>query len=290
MSIPTGFPPTNGRDGWANFDQATGFERELLDILRFMRDTRNRRLVWITTDVHFAEVFRYRPFDGRPGLHGSRARHGPAERGHLPEPRLRPDAQSRALFFYGPASAGAVTTWEEAKRWFNFGTLVVQDDGTLTAGVVNTAGDDRVLARARVVAVERERGAPHAPRSRFSAVASASGRHRSVRVVLPETELVALRVLADREPAHARDRHGSSGFTAELLHAGGACVDVVDVEVDARSALVGRRPRRSRRRSSRRTASCGTRTASLRRPATPSRRAPPQNSRAFAVSPAGISR
>jgi alkaline phosphatase D len=26
MSIPTGFPPTNGRDGWANFDQATGFE------------------------------------------------------------------------------------------------------------------------------------------------------------------------------------------------------------------------------------------------------------------------
>jgi alkaline phosphatase D len=38
MSIPTGFPPTNGRDGWADFDQATGFENELLDILRFMAE------------------------------------------------------------------------------------------------------------------------------------------------------------------------------------------------------------------------------------------------------------
>jgi alkaline phosphatase D len=28
LSIPTGFPPTNGRDGWANFDQQTGFARE----------------------------------------------------------------------------------------------------------------------------------------------------------------------------------------------------------------------------------------------------------------------
>jgi len=31
MSIPTGFPPENGRDGWANFDQSTGYERELLE-------------------------------------------------------------------------------------------------------------------------------------------------------------------------------------------------------------------------------------------------------------------
>jgi alkaline phosphatase D len=28
MSIPTGFPPENGRDGWANADQDTGFEAE----------------------------------------------------------------------------------------------------------------------------------------------------------------------------------------------------------------------------------------------------------------------
>jgi hypothetical protein len=38
MSIPTGFPPENGRDGWANADQDTGFEHELLDILQFLND------------------------------------------------------------------------------------------------------------------------------------------------------------------------------------------------------------------------------------------------------------
>jgi hypothetical protein len=33
-----------------------------------------------------------------------------------------------------------VTSWAEAKRWFNFGTLEVAGDGTLTAGIVDTAG------------------------------------------------------------------------------------------------------------------------------------------------------
>jgi hypothetical protein len=32
-------------------------------------------------------------------------------------------------------------TWEQAKHWFNFGTLEVDTDGTLTIGVVNTAGE-----------------------------------------------------------------------------------------------------------------------------------------------------
>src|SRR4051812_40688902 len=68
MSIPTGFPPTNGRDGWANYDQSTGYEHELLDILRFMHDHGIRNTVWITTDVHFGEAFRYRPFPADPSF------------------------------------------------------------------------------------------------------------------------------------------------------------------------------------------------------------------------------
>lgn len=74
MSIPTGFPPTNGRDGWANFDQQTGFEHELLGILRFLADHEVDNTIWITTDVHFAEAFRYRPFENHPAfaVHESR--------------------------------------------------------------------------------------------------------------------------------------------------------------------------------------------------------------------------
>src|SRR4029453_15023115 len=53
MSIPTGFPLTAPRDGWANFGGTTGFEQELLDILGFMREHRIVNTVWIRTDVHF---------------------------------------------------------------------------------------------------------------------------------------------------------------------------------------------------------------------------------------------
>ena len=92
MSIPTGFPATNGRDGWANFDQATGYERELLEILGFMRAHGVRDSVWITTDVHFAEAFRYEPFDDSDFSVYELAT-GPDEREDLPQPGLRPDAR-----------------------------------------------------------------------------------------------------------------------------------------------------------------------------------------------------
>jgi alkaline phosphatase D len=68
MAIPTGSPPENGRDGWGNYDQPTGFEWELLDILKLMKEQGIYNNVWITTDVHFAEVFRYRPFPDNPAF------------------------------------------------------------------------------------------------------------------------------------------------------------------------------------------------------------------------------
>src|SRR5581483_9133215 len=56
-------------------------------------------------------------------------------------------------------------------------------------------------------------------------------------VVLPEAELVPLRVGAGREPAHVRNRHRVAGLAAELADARRAGVDVVDVEVRANAAL-----------------------------------------------------
>jgi alkaline phosphatase D len=141
MSIPTGFPLTNGRDGWANFDQTTGFERELLDILRFMKKQVIKNAVWITTDVHFAEAFRYRPFAEEPSFTVHELATGPLNAGIFPNRDFDPTLNPERLFFYGPDSAAAVTSWAEAKRWFNFGTLVVDREGKLTAGIVNTAGE-----------------------------------------------------------------------------------------------------------------------------------------------------
>ena len=140
MSIPTGFPATNGRDGWANFDQTTGFEQELLDILGFMERSGIRNTIWITTDVHFAEAFRYRPFASNPDFVVYELATGPLNAGIFPIRDFDSTLNPEVLTFYGPPTAESVTTWEEAKRWLNFGTLDFARDGTLTAGIVNTAG------------------------------------------------------------------------------------------------------------------------------------------------------
>src|SRR6266436_8121136 len=58
-------------------------------------------------------------------------------------------------------------------------------------------------------------------------------------VVLPEAELVPVRVLARGEPTHGRHRHRVAGLAAELLHPPRAGLDVVDVEVGAHPVLAG---------------------------------------------------
>jgi alkaline phosphatase D len=138
MSIPTGFPATGGRDGWANFDQTTGFEQELLDILRFMEQRGIVNTVWITTDVHFAEVFRYRPFPANPAFVVHELATGPLNSGIFPNAAF--DATLNPEVLFGPRPAAAPTTWEQAKDGFNFGTLEVDRGGRLTAAIVNTAG------------------------------------------------------------------------------------------------------------------------------------------------------
>jgi alkaline phosphatase D len=141
MSIPTGFPPTGGRDGWANFDQTTGFEQELLDILGFMEREGIVNTVWITTDVHFAEAFRYRPFSASPEFTVYELATGPMNAGIFPLRDFDTTLNPEVLTFFGPPTAESVTTWEQAKEWFNFGTLELAEDGTLTAAIVDTAGE-----------------------------------------------------------------------------------------------------------------------------------------------------
>jgi alkaline phosphatase D len=142
MSIPTGFPAVpNGRDGWANFDQATGYERELIDILRFMHEHAIRNSVWITTDVHFAEAFRYIPFAADQGFVVYELVTGPMNAGIFPTPDFDMTLNPERLAFFGPPSPGAVTSWSQAKRWFNFGELALTSKGSLTMRIINTAGE-----------------------------------------------------------------------------------------------------------------------------------------------------
>jgi alkaline phosphatase D len=138
MSIPTGFPAAGGRDGWANFDQMTGYEQELLDILRFTEQRGIANTFWITTDVHFAEAFRYRPFPANPGFVVHELATGPLNAGIFPSAAFDTTLNPQVLF--GPDPAVQPTTWEAAKDGFNFGSLELDRDGDLTAAIVNTAG------------------------------------------------------------------------------------------------------------------------------------------------------
>ncbi len=151
LSIPTGFPLDLGRDGFANDDAGTapttdgtpqsetGFEQELVEILRTLQAGR-MKAIFITTDVHFAEVFRYTPFAGDPDFTVHEVVVGPGNAGIFPNRAFDRTLGTESLFFHGPESAGAVTTWSEAKKWFNYGSIGIDAKGRLVTHVRDTGG------------------------------------------------------------------------------------------------------------------------------------------------------
>jgi alkaline phosphatase D len=67
LSVPTG--RAERRDGWASGaarpdGPPTGFEHELLAIVRALAAARVRNLVWLSADVHRTEVLRHAPMAG----------------------------------------------------------------------------------------------------------------------------------------------------------------------------------------------------------------------------------
>ncbi|MBA2485913.1 MAG: alkaline phosphatase D family protein [Nitrospira sp.] len=62
LSVPTG--SKFGRDAWADGNtpepaSRTGFEHELLDLMRFLDDHQVKNVVFLAADVHFAAQLRY---------------------------------------------------------------------------------------------------------------------------------------------------------------------------------------------------------------------------------------
>ena len=140
ISIPTGWPPEDGRDGWANFDQDTGYENELLDILGFIRGKGVRNLIFITTDVHFAAAFRYTPFEEEADFQIYEFVSGPLSAGLYPNREYDTSLGTESLFFYGPETIDSVKTYEEAKKWMNFGAALINERGYLTVTFNNVQG------------------------------------------------------------------------------------------------------------------------------------------------------
>ncbi len=141
LSIPTGYPAKNGRDGWSGFDQQTGFAQELKGLFAFMRDEGINNSIWITTDVHFAEVFRYTPFPSTPNFKVHEFVTGPLSAGLYPTRKFDTRWGTESLFFYGPQSMFSTKTYTEAKTWMNFGAVNITENGVMTITVRDINGD-----------------------------------------------------------------------------------------------------------------------------------------------------
>lgn len=140
LAIPTGFPAGRGRDGWAGVDDPSGFAAERDELLGFLRERGLRRTLWITTDVHFAQVFVHRPFAADPGFEVIEAVTGPLNAGvgapRSVDPALHPDVR----FVYAPPDPSKLAVWAEARRWFNFGAVEIGADGAMTLRVLDVDG------------------------------------------------------------------------------------------------------------------------------------------------------
>lgn len=143
MSIPTGSASERGRDGWANYLQEGGFEYELVDLLRYMQKNGMNNVAFLTTDVHFAEVFRYTPFSDDPLFQVYEFVSGPVNAGVFPNRAFDDTLNPEQLFFFGANSSNDVTTWEQAKSWFNYGAMRIDEHGRMTGSI--NAIDGKVL-------------------------------------------------------------------------------------------------------------------------------------------------
>ena len=139
LAIPTG-DPHRGRDGWANLGESTGFERELLGLLRVMQRQGIRNHLWISTDVHFSAVFRHTPFADDPSFQFYEVETGPLNAGVFPKQEFDTTLHPERLFLF-PAACNARADFREAMSWFTFGLIRVDAAGVLTVDVVNTAGE-----------------------------------------------------------------------------------------------------------------------------------------------------
>jgi alkaline phosphatase D len=129
LSVPTG---RTARDGWASGSAPynregtdTGFERELLDIVRRLAEGRVKNLAWLAADVHRAEVIRHAP---RPDLTFHELVAGPLGAGLGTPGPLDETLRPTRLFAAG--------------GYPNFGELDV-GEAALTARIVDGAGTVR---------------------------------------------------------------------------------------------------------------------------------------------------
>jgi alkaline phosphatase D len=144
LSYPTGFPQpqVDGRDGWANFTEKSGYEGELLALTFYILNHNIENVVFLTGDVHWPHAISYDPDrDGTADFMEFSA--GPISAITLP-PAGAPDPTLNPTVLYAEG--------EFMGDFFNFGKVAVDEEGMLTYTVID--GDGESLYELSVSPVE----------------------------------------------------------------------------------------------------------------------------------------
>jgi alkaline phosphatase D len=133
-------PQDRARDGWANGEQKTGFERELTDLVSFMKGEGLKNIVWLTGDTHAAQGLRFQPFGKDSPFIMYEFAAGPLNATLTPSRALDQTLQPERLFFLGPETPASVHSFSDAKNWMNAGVVEISDTGALLVRILNAAG------------------------------------------------------------------------------------------------------------------------------------------------------
>jgi len=137
LSIPSGSNyKVKGRDGWGNLNETTGFEFELDQVLQTIAVHNIKNIVWLTTDVHFAAVFKYNPFQK---FFMYEVITGPLSADFYPKDMFDPSYFPERLFYYAKHSSD-IENFQQAKEYFNYGTIAVAQNRQLKLKIKNTYG------------------------------------------------------------------------------------------------------------------------------------------------------
>jgi alkaline phosphatase D len=138
LVIPTGTGPS--RDGWSGLGTNTGFSKELRAIVDSFHRSHVRGLLWLSTDVHYAAVFRHTPFAKDPRFVFHEIETGPLHAGIFPKPEFDRGLLNSTRLFLHPQKWPATPTYEQARDVFNFGFLRIGANGDALVQIINSRG------------------------------------------------------------------------------------------------------------------------------------------------------
>lgn len=134
LAYPTGFPQpeVDGRDGWANGPDRSGYEQELMQLLFFIETHDIENVVFLTGDTHWPYAISFDPdSDGDPNFYEFSS----SPLSAIPLAPASPDLTFNPTVLYAEG--------EFQGTLFNFGEIVIEDDGTLTYKTIDIEGQVR---------------------------------------------------------------------------------------------------------------------------------------------------